>query len=30
MSVEGVFDPRLTVIGNAEGTFGLGDYEHDS
>ena len=30
VSVEGIFDPRLTVIGNAEGSFGLGDYEHDS
>ena len=30
MSVAGVFDPRLTVIGDAEGSFGLGDYEHDS
>ncbi|MCY4496447.1 MAG: hypothetical protein OXC14_04105, partial [Rhodospirillaceae bacterium] len=30
VSVEGIFDPRLTVTGNAEGSFGLGDYEHDS
>ena len=30
VSVEGIFDPRLTVIGSAEGSFGLGDYEHDS
>jgi len=30
VSVEGLFDPRLTVTGNAEGSFGLGDYEHDS
>ena len=30
VSVAGVFDPRLTVIGDAEGSFGLGDYEHDS
>ena len=30
MSVEGLFDPRLTVIGNAGGSFGLGDHEHDS
>ena len=30
VSVKGLFDPRLTVIGNAEGSFGLGDYEHDS
>ena len=30
VSVEGLFDPRLTVIGNAQGSFGLGDHEHDS
>ena len=30
VSVEGIFDPRLTVIGNAEGSFDLGDYERDS
>ena len=30
VSVAGILDPRLTVIGNAEGSFGLGDYEHDS
>ena len=30
VSVEGIFDPRLTVTGNAEGSFGLSDYEHDS
>ena len=30
VSVEGVFDPRLTVTGNAGGSFGLGDQEHDS
>ena len=30
VSVEGLFDPRLTVIANAEGSFGLGDHEHDS
>ena len=30
VSVEGIFDPRLTVTGNAEGSFGLGDHEHDS
>ena len=30
VSVEGIFDPRLTVTGNAEGSFGLGDQEHDS
>ena len=30
VSVAGIFDPRLTVIGNAEGSFGFADYEHDS
>ena len=30
VSVADIFDPRLTVIGNAEGSFGLGDYDHDS
>ena len=30
ISVEGIFDPRLTVTGNAGGSFGLGDYDHDS
>ena len=30
VSVEGVFDPRLSLTGNAEGSFGLGDYEHNS
>ena len=30
VSVAGILDPRLTVIGSAEGSFGLGDYEHDS
>ncbi len=30
VSVEGVFDPRLTLIGSAEGSFGVGEYEHDS
>ena len=29
VSVEGVFHPRLTLIGNAEGSFGLGDYEQN-
>ena len=29
VSVEGVFDPRLTLIGNAEGSFGVGDYEQN-
>ena len=27
VSVDGIFDPRLTLIGSAEGSFGLGDYE---
>ena len=30
VSVQGLFDPRLTVIGSAEGSFGLGEHEHDS
>ena len=30
VSVKGLFDPRLTVTGNLEGSFGLGDFEHDS
>ena len=30
VSVEGLFDPRLTVIGSAEGSFGLGDNEHET
>ena len=30
VSVGGLFDPRLTLIGSAEGSLGLGDYEHDS
>ncbi len=29
VSVEDVFDPRLTLIGNAEGSFGVGDYEQN-
>ncbi|MDE0392721.1 MAG: hypothetical protein OXI57_11715 [Rhodospirillales bacterium] len=29
-SVEGFLDPRLTLKGKAEATFGLGDYGHDS
>ena len=29
-SVEGFLDPRLTLEGNAEATFGLGGYGHDS
>ena len=29
VSVEGIFDPRLALLANAEGAFGLGDYEHD-
>ena len=30
VSVAGIFDPRLTMIGNAQGSFSLGDHEHDS
>ena len=30
VSVDGVFDPRLTLTGSAEGSFGLGDDEHNS
>ena len=30
VSAAGMFDPRLTLIANAEGSFGLGDYGHDS
>ena len=29
-SLEGFLDPHLTLEGNAEATFGLGDYGHDS
>ena len=29
VSVQGIFDPRLALLANAEGAFGLGDYEHD-
>lgn len=29
VSMEGVIHPRLTLIGNAGGSFGLGDYEQD-
>ena len=28
VSVEGILHPRLALIGNAEGSVGLGDYEH--
>ena len=28
VSMEGIFHPRLALIGNAEGSVGLGDYEH--
>ena len=28
--VDGILDPRLSLISNVEGAFGLGDYEHDS
>ena len=30
VSVDGVIHPRLTLMGNAGGSFGLGDYEQDS
>ena len=30
VSVDGVFDPRLALLANAEASFGLGDLEHDS
>ena len=30
VSVAGILDPRLTLIGSAEASFGLGDYEHTS
>ncbi len=30
VSVDGVIHPRLTLTGNAGGSFGLGDYEQDS
>ncbi|MDE0458310.1 MAG: Ig domain-containing protein, partial [Chromatiales bacterium] len=30
VSVEGVFAPRLALLANAEGSFGLGDLDHDS
>ena len=29
-SVEGILHPRLALVGNAEGSVGLGDYEQDS
>ena len=29
VSVEGILHPRLALIGNAEGSVGLGDYEQD-
>ena len=29
VSVEGIFDPRLALLANAEGSFGLGDLDHD-
>ena len=29
VSVEGILHPRLSLIGNAEGSVGLGDYEQD-
>ena len=30
VSVEGMFNPRLTLTGSAEGSLGVGEYEHDS
>ena len=30
VSVEGLFHPRLALTGNAEGSFGFADYEHNS
>ena len=30
VSVEGMFNPRLTLTGSAEGSLGFGEYEHDS
>ncbi len=30
VSVDGVLHPRLTLIGNAEGSFGVGDYQQKS
>ena len=30
VSVDGILDPRLSLISNVEGAFGLGDYEHES
>ncbi len=30
VSVEGILHPRLALIGNAQGSVGLGDYEQDS
>ena len=29
VSVDGILHPRLTLIGNAEGSVGLGDHEHE-
>ena len=30
ISVDGILDPRLSLISTVEGAFGLGDYEHES
>ena len=30
VAVTGLFDPRFSLTGSAEASFGLGDYEHDS
>ena len=30
VSVDGVLDPRLSLVSNVEGAFGLGDYEYNS
>ena len=30
VAIPGIFDPRLSLTGSAEASFGLGDYEHDS
>ena len=30
VSVDGILDPRLSLISTVEGAFGLGDYEHES
>ena len=30
VSVDGILDPRLSLVSTVEGAFGLGDYEHNS